>query len=326
MFLTAPIVGLAITFLSLGIFLRWPGLLPIRDVPNERSLHSKAVPRIGGIALTIGMALGGLFLPEKPSLLAILPVAILVAISLVDDIRGVAANWRLLTQLCATAIFVWSQLQLAAWVAVPIVIAIIWMTNLYNFMDGSDGLAGGMAVVGFSIYGVAALIGGNSNLAILSFSIVGSALAFLLYNFYPAKVFLGDVGSILLGFAAGSIGLLGWARGIWPSWFPFLVFSPFIVDATLTLLKRLFRRERVWEGHREHYYQRLVRMGWGHSKTALVEYGLMVCVGSSAFIALRWSPSMQVALLVGWAFVYLGIAFSLDRAWQRYQAIQTNAD
>jgi UDP-N-acetylmuramyl pentapeptide phosphotransferase/UDP-N-acetylglucosamine-1-phosphate transferase len=322
----APLVGLAATFLLLAVFLRWPALLSIRDVPNERSLHTKTTPRIGGIALTAGVVLSLMFLEHKVSLVVALPAAILVVISLIDDVRGLAAKWRLLCHLCAATIFVFSELQLSLLFAISFVLAIVWMINLYNFMDGVDGLAGGMAMIGFSVYGVGAFLAHFTDLAVVSFSIACSASAFLLYNFHPAKIFLGDVGSILLGFAAGSLGLLGWNRSIWPLWFPLLVFSPFIIDATLTLLKRFSRRERVWEGHREHYYQRLVRMGWGHSKTALVEYGLMACVGSSALIALRWSPSMQVVLLVGWAFVYLGIAFSIDRAWRRYQAIQTNAD
>jgi UDP-N-acetylmuramyl pentapeptide phosphotransferase/UDP-N-acetylglucosamine-1-phosphate transferase len=258
----------------------------------------------------------------------VVPVLLLTGISFADDVWDLPARWRFLAHFVAATIFVYWGLGLVSVdiVAILMVIAMVWMINLYNFMDGSDGLAGGMAMIGFCVYGVAAVLAQRSDLAVVSFSIAASAIAFLIYNFHPAKVFLGDVGSIPLGFAAGSLGLLGWHISIWPLWFPLLVFSPFIVDATLTLLTRLSRREKVWEGHREHYYQRMVRMGWGHSKTALVEYGLMACVGSSAVIALRWSPSLQVVLLVVWAFVYLGIAFSLDRAWRRYQATQTDAN
>jgi UDP-GlcNAc:undecaprenyl-phosphate/decaprenyl-phosphate GlcNAc-1-phosphate transferase len=246
MFVITPFVSFAVTFLLLGIFLRWPGLLPIQDIPNERSLHTQTIPRIGGIALMAGVVLACVSFSEKGISVIVLPIVILVAISLVDDIRGVAAKWRLLAQLCATAIFVLNQSELTLLFGIPFVIAIVWMTNLYNFMDGSDGLAGGMAVVGFSVYAIAALFARQSDLAVISFSIAGSAMAFLLYNFPPAKVFLGDVGSIPLGFAAGSIGLLGWNSGAWPLWFPLLVFSAFIVDATLTLTRRLSRREKVW--------------------------------------------------------------------------------
>ena len=324
----APAAAFTATLLLLVIFLRTGLFTGIQDIPNQRSLHFHPIPRVGGLALMIGAfgTYGILF--RQPLWCIEIPILLLIAVSFADDVWGLPAILRLLTHFAAATIFTYWGLGFAPvdMVAILIVIVVVWMINLYNFMDGSDGLAGGMAMIGFCVYGIAALLARRSDLAVVSFSIAASATAFLIYNFHPAKIFLGDVGSIPLGFAAGSLGLLGWNRSIWPLWFPLLVFSPFIVDATLTLLKRLSHRERVWEGHREHCYQRMVRMGWGHSRTALVEYGLMVCVGSSAVIALRWSPSMQVVLLVGWAFVYLGIAFSLDRAWRRYQAIQTNAD
>lgn len=319
MFVIAPLVGLAATFLLLGMLLRWPALLPIRDIPNDRSLHTKTIPRIGGIAVTAGVTAACVFLRQQPSLVDVLPVVIVVVISLVDDIRGVPAKWRLLAHLSAAAIFVLGHLQLTFLFAIPFVLAIVWMTNLYNFMDGSDGLAGGMALIGFSVYSVAAFLAHHGDLALVSASIACSAGAFLFFNFHPAKVFLGDVGSIPLGFAAGSLGLLGWNRNIWPLWFPFLVFSPFIVDATLTLVKRISRSEKVWEGHRDHYYQRLVRMGWGHRRTALAEYALMISVGSSALAALRWTQSMQFILLLIWALVYVGLVFLIERAWRQFQ-------
>jgi hypothetical protein len=96
---------------------------------------------------------------------------------------------------------------------------------------------------------------------------------FLLLNFSPARVFMGDAGSVPLGFLAGGIGIAGWRTVSWPAWFPLLVFSPFVVDASVTLARRMFmRRERFWHPHREHYYQRLVRMGWSHRRLALTEY------------------------------------------------------
>jgi UDP-N-acetylmuramyl pentapeptide phosphotransferase/UDP-N-acetylglucosamine-1-phosphate transferase len=298
----------------------------ILDHPNARSLHATPIPRTGGVAIMCTVLIAGvLAVPRETSLLAC--VAGFASISFFDDWRGIPIIWRFAAHAIIASIFASINFPDAPLAIVAlIVLGLVWMVNLYNFMDGSDGLAGGMALVGFSAYGIAALFAQRNDLSAFSFGIAASSAAFLLYNFHPAKIFLGDVGSIPLGFAAGSLGLLGWHRSVWPLWFPLLVFSPFIVDATLTLLKRLSCRERIWEGHREHYYQRMVRMGWGHSKTALVEYGLMVCVGSSAVIALRWSPSMQVVLLVGWAFVYVGIAFSLDRAWLRHQAFHTNAD
>ena len=94
---------------------------------------------------------------------------------------------------------------------------------------------------------------------------------------------MGDAGSVSLGLLAAILGAAGWLQGIWSVWLPLLVFSPFITDATLTLLRRMARGEKFWRAHREHYYQKLVRMGWGHRGTALAEYGLMVACGLLAW-------------------------------------------
>ncbi|HSD61413.1 MAG TPA: glycosyl transferase, partial [Burkholderiales bacterium] len=201
-----------------------------------------------------------------------------------------------------------------------VILATVWMTNLYNFMDGSDGLAGGMALIGFAAFGAGAWLAGDSGFAVLNFSVAASALAFLLFNFHPARIFMGDAGSIPLGFLAAVLGVQGWQRGLWPAWFPALVFSPFIVDASVTLLRRLARRERVWRAHREHYYQRLVQMGWGHRGTALAEYAVMLAAAAGALWGARQAPGWQAALTAVWIVAYLLIAAGIDRGWKRFAA------
>ena len=152
----------------------------------------------------------------------------------------------------------------------------------------------------------------------MSFAVAGAAAGFLVFNFPPAKVFMGDGGSIPLGFLAASLGLLGWRQALWPLWFPVLVFSPFLADASVTLLRRVLRRERFWQAHREHYYQRLVRMGWGHGRTALCEYALMAGVTASALMALGLSLAYQGLVLAGWAVVFAAVMIGIDRRWQGF--------
>jgi UDP-N-acetylmuramyl pentapeptide phosphotransferase/UDP-N-acetylglucosamine-1-phosphate transferase len=149
----------------------------------------------------------------------------------------------------------------------------------------------------------------------LAFALSGAALGFLLFNFDPARVFLGDAGSIPLGFLAGGLGLLGVVKGVWPWWFPLLAFSPFVVDATATLLRRMARREKFWTAHREHYYQRLVRMGWSHRRLALVEYTLMAACGASALALLHADFGLQMAGLSLWAAAYAGLMLFIDSRW-----------
>jgi UDP-N-acetylmuramyl pentapeptide phosphotransferase/UDP-N-acetylglucosamine-1-phosphate transferase len=197
-------------------------------------------------------------------------------------------------------------------------LAIVWVTNLYNFMDGMNGLAGGMAVFGFGTLALGADAAGASDIAVLAGCIAAGAGGFLLFNFHPARIFLGDVGSIPLGFLAAVLGMDGVRRDLWPLWFPLVAFSPFIVDASVTLLRRGLRGERVWQAHREHYYQRLVRMGWSHRHTALAEYGLMATMVTLALF-LRAAPTMQQAAGLAVAVaIYLVLAFAVDRRWRDF--------
>jgi len=177
-----------------------------------------------------------------------------------------------------------------------------------------------MAVIGFSIYGAAAWLAGSAEFALVNFSIAAAAAAFLLFNFHPARIFLGDAGAVPLGFLAAALGVIGWLQHDWTWWFPVLVFSPFIVDASVTLARRLVRREKVWRAHRDHYYQRLVRLGWGHGKTAIAEYALMLASGLLALAALALPAVLQAALLAVAAAAYVGIMVLIERAWHRSTA------
>jgi UDP-N-acetylmuramyl pentapeptide phosphotransferase/UDP-N-acetylglucosamine-1-phosphate transferase len=200
---------------------------------------------------------------------------------------------------------------------VLLVLAVAWITNLYNFMDGSDGLAAGMSVIGFGTYALAATLGGDVSLSVLSLALAAASAGFLVFNFHPAKIFLGDVGSIPLGFLAAALGIVGWRNDLWPLWFPVLAFGPFIGDATLTFVKRLVRGERVWHAHRDHYYQRMVRMGLGHRGTACVAYAAMLLCAAAALYGRDKAVPLQ-AMAFGAASVLLAAAAVwVDVRWRR---------
>ena len=289
--------------------------LPL-DHPNERSLHERPVPRLGGIGVVAGALLAFALVRAEPLLAGL--VAALAVISYLDDRSHLPIAVRFGAHAIAAIAFVLtaaSDLH-PLWQAV-LAVATMWMTNLYNFMDGSDGLAGGMALFGFGAYALAAWIAGDMVFAVVAASIGAAALAFLAFNFPPAKVFMGDAGSIPLGFLSAALGILGWRAGHWPLWFPLLVFSPFVIDASLTLARRVLRGERFWQAHRSHYYQRLVQLGWGHRNTALAEYALMAACGGLALWALGQTPAAQW-MAVGIAVVaYLVLATAVDLAWRR---------
>jgi UDP-N-acetylmuramyl pentapeptide phosphotransferase/UDP-N-acetylglucosamine-1-phosphate transferase len=173
-----------------------------------------------------------------------------------------------------------------------------------------------MAVAGFGACSVAALLAGDHALTLAGGAVVAAALGFLWFNFHPARVFMGDAGSIPLGFLAGAIGLLGWARGVWPLWFGPVVFGPFIADASVTLLRRALRGERFWQAHRTHYYQRVVQMGFGHRRTALAAYVLMALSAGVALAVMHADAATQGLAVAGLGVVYVALGVVVDLRWR----------
>jgi len=308
------------TLLLLVLLLKQAALLPL-DHPNERSLHTRPTPRIGGLALFPGAILGcvvaGAMDADARLMLGL--AGIVFVVSIADDLRGLPVVLRFGAHLLVAFALALVLLGPSP-MAVAAALAVAWMTNLYNFMDGTNGLAGGMAAIGFTSFGLASEAPG------LSFALAGAALGFLVFNFDPARVFLGDAGSIPLGFLAGGLGLLGVVRGEWPWWFPLLVFSAFLVDATATLLRRLIRGEKVWNAHRDHYYQRLVRMGCSHRRLAQMAYALMAACGASALAMSRAGVTLQVLGLMTWALIYVVLLWLTERRWTSYNEKLTFGD
>jgi UDP-N-acetylmuramyl pentapeptide phosphotransferase/UDP-N-acetylglucosamine-1-phosphate transferase len=295
--------------------------LPL-DHPNARSLHEQPVPRVGGVAILAALALVAAT-GFAPFGLALALAFALGAVSFADDLHRLPTAVRFAAHLAAAAALCWYILSPIHWLELAlIVLGVAWITNLYNFMDGSDGLAGGMTVLGFSAYAAGASLGGDAATALTAAAVGGAAASFLGVNFPPARVFLGDVGSIPLGFLAAALGVIGWRDDAWPLWFPLLVFAPFIGDATITLVKRLLRRERVWQAHREHYYQRLVRMGLGHRRTAFIGYALMAACAAAALFARAEVPGVQAAVFGGAIVLLAAVAVLIDLRWARFRAAE----
>jgi UDP-N-acetylmuramyl pentapeptide phosphotransferase/UDP-N-acetylglucosamine-1-phosphate transferase len=291
----------------------WSGRVGPVDLPNDRSLHSIAMPRSGGLGILAGVAVG--WIAFMPPALWLAALCILATVSLIDDYRPLPVIVRLAIHLLAAIAVVVGITPPATGIVVTVVVVLcfVWMINIFNFMDGANGLAGGMALFGFGAYAYAAILAGHSDLAIWAACVVGASAGFLVFNFDPARIFMGDVGSVPLGFLAATFGLEGIGRGTWPLWFPILVFSPFIVDASVTLIKRAWRGEKVWQAHREHYYQRLVRSGWSHRELALWAYGLMFVVSASACVLTTLSLRLQWGLVATWGLFLTGILWAIDR-------------
>ncbi|MFC5430197.1 glycosyltransferase family 4 protein [Paraburkholderia denitrificans] len=292
------------------------------DIPNDRSLHVRPTPRVGGWGI-VPVCLVAIVL-AVPSLWLVAACAFfLAAVSQLDDRRGLPARVRFAAHFVAVVVLIVAYPATAPWwVLACIAFLMLWLVNLYNFMDGSDGLAGGMALFGFGGYALASLMSVHPapELALACAAVVGAAAGFLYFNFHPARIFLGDAGSIPLGFLAGAFGYWGWRSGTWPDWFPAMAFAPFIGDASVTLARRLARGEKVWQAHREHYYQRMVRSGMGHARTALCWYAVMFTGVILALSALGRTAAIQWSFIAVWVVVLVLIGAAIDSRWRRFQA------
>jgi FlaA1/EpsC-like NDP-sugar epimerase/UDP-N-acetylmuramyl pentapeptide phosphotransferase/UDP-N-acetylglucosamine-1-phosphate transferase len=312
------LLAFSVAALAVGWLARGRAARIALDEPNARSLHAVPVPRTGGIGLLFGVAAGWTLVGTVLPWTLWVATAVVITISLLDDIYGLPAAVRLVAHLFAATLTAISLLGgESLLLVIAAVFAISWMCNLYNFMDGADGLAGGMALFGFFAYAVAAWFSGSTQFALLNLAIAAAAAGFLVHNFHPARIFLGDSGSVALGFLAATFGIIGWLQHDWTWWFPLLVFSPFIVDASVTLAKRLLAGTRVWEAHRDHYYQRLVQLGWGHRNTACAEYALMVVCVSAGLWAMTLNNNIQHLLLTTVGIVYLVAIIAIEIAWRK---------
>src|SRR5437773_2506 len=314
----AACVSFALTRLLLSP--RWR--LAVIDHPTERSLRVRPTPRTGGLGIMGGIAAGVLVLALSGGLppwawWTLGCAAAIAVVSFCDDRAGLSPFLRLPLHLAAAAALVIGgglligRIDVPALGAIPLgasaaavtIVLLMWMANLYNFMDGMDGLAGGMAVVGFGFLAAIGLLQRDGPVVALSLTVMASAAGFLVFNVPPARIFMGDVGSVPLGLLAGALAVRATQAGA-SVWVPLLVFSPFVVDATIVFLRRLIRGEKVWQAHREHDYQRLVLAGWGRRRTLIAEYGVMIGSGLTAVLYLQSTPPVRLTLLVLWTIVY----------------------
>ena len=262
-------------------------------------------------------------LPGHPAIW-LLAFGLVAVVSLVDDFRGVHPAWRLASHLgaaVAVAIALYGgggvlPIAVTCLAAAAAAAVMVWAANLYNFMDGSDGLAACMGACGFAAYGYAAALAGAPAAAYCA--LAAAALPFLALNLPPARMFMGDVGAVPLGFLAAAFVLGGWRAGTWPAWFPVLVFLPFIADATVTLGRRVWRRERLWEAHKMHYYQRLHQLGAGHRGTLLVFGVLIAGTVASAVATLAIDPESGWIVVAAWSSAFAILFCGIEYRWQHH--------
>jgi UDP-GlcNAc:undecaprenyl-phosphate/decaprenyl-phosphate GlcNAc-1-phosphate transferase len=281
--------------------------LGVVDVPGGRRVNQLPVPRLGGLALFLGLLVPALaFLHvghETRGLL--LGAAVAVTVGIIDDFRGLPWYGKLGGQAAAAGVLtgfgVWIDRftfpfvgihTLPSGVGIPLTIAwIVAIMNMVNFLDGLDGLAAGVAAIAGLTFSVIALSLGKVDAAILSAIVFGACIGFLRHNFYPARIFMGDSGALLLGFVLAAVsvqGLLKTAATV-ALFFPLLVLAVPIVDTTFVVVRRLKHGERVFEADQAHLHHRFLRRGFSQRRAAVTIWGWCISLAAAAF-ATRFVP------------------------------------
>jgi Fuc2NAc and GlcNAc transferase len=279
----------------LGYPAKWLGWrLNILDLPGHRSSHHNPTPRTGGLSILFGLvaAVAMLPLPPWPTLPLGGLVLALAALGFLDDIFSLPVSVRFVVQFAVGAAAAWlfcGRLFGGADPSQPLYWAsfcfstlfIVTFINFFNFMDGINGLACSQGIIGgVAIAAMILLSGGSACLAGIAAALAGACLGFLPHNFPRAGIFMGDAGSMVLGFLLAVLGLMS-AGDSFNAWIALVLpLGVFIYDPVFTVVKRLLRRKNVAQAHREHHYQLLIQCGWSHARVTFLQCGLMIlCVG-----------------------------------------------
>ncbi|MFQ5787022.1 MAG: glycosyltransferase family 4 protein [Thermodesulfobacteriota bacterium] len=305
------------------------------DIPGSRSSHNFPTPRGGGLAISVCCLVATLFfgiggILESRLFWAFLGGGSAIAIiGWLDDRKSITPMVRFLVQLAAAT---WAVLLIGGFPSMNLgvgiislgwfgsilaILGIVWLTNLYNFMDGIDGIAGTEAVTVGGIGGALLVMSNTWGLALVSWAIAASSLGFLVWNWPPAKIFMGDVGSGFLGFFFAVLLLASERSGAIPLLAWLLLLGVFIGDATFTLFRRLLKREKVWEAHRNHFHQRAVQIGYSHRTVTLVVASLNAVLGFLAILAYLNPRLLSSFIMLGIAMLIL-LGFWVTRLEHKY--------
>ncbi len=323
------------TCVGVELFYRWSLQRNLLDIPNERSSHITPTVRGGGLIIVsvslVAYTLYTSFITDNFQWSYLVGAFLIALISWLDDLHTVSFAWRFLVHAFSALIIIISlghfqaiyvpflgKINFGATGAVLTFFWIVWMTNAYNFMDGIDGIAGMQAVTaGIGWLAIGSLLGVSST-SFYGGVIAFSSLGFLIHNWQPAKIFMGDVGSAFLGYSFAVLPFLSvreWSENTVNQMFlPFitvLLVWLFVFDTVFTFIRRILNGEKVWEAHRGHIYQKLVIDGFPH-RTVTIIYGLCsALIASTAGLCLINKDVWEIVLIFLISFQILAVLFYL---------------
>ncbi len=288
------------------------------DAPSARKIHSEPTPRLGGIAIYFGVIIPSLlFLSPEGTMRGILVGASLITlVGVLDDVRGMKPFLKLALQFVVAGILVLYGVRLETitlpgvgilvlgWVAVPF--SLIWVVaimNIVNFIDGMDGLAAGVCAISSVTFAVIAISLGRIDIGVLAAITAGATTGFLWHNFHPASIFMGDSGSLLLGFLLAAITLQGFLKGVAAVALviPLLVLGIPIIDTGFAILRRIKNRQPIYVADRGHLHHRFANLGYSQRQTVMILYswsGLMSVVALCMRFAPVWVTAVAAAVAV----------------------------
>ncbi|MDP4163388.1 MAG: MraY family glycosyltransferase [Bacillota bacterium] len=312
-FFAALITVLILTPLVIK-FAVWFGAI---DKPNERKVHQKIMPRLGGLAIFIGVIagylVGGLY-DQKVNTISIGAILIIL-IGIFDDKYELSAKTKFAGQLIVASLILASGLKIDL-VRIPYVgafylgiwsypITIFWIvaiTNAINLIDGLDGLSSGVSAIGIATIGIMALLAGKMLIFTLSLILLGSILGFLFYNFHPAKIFMGDTGALFLGYSISILSLLGLYKSVTLFSFlvPVIILGVPVFDTTFAIIRRIANKKPISAPDKSHLHHRLLALGLSHRKTVLAIYAFGILFSASAVL-------LSKSTLWGSIFIIFGL-------------------
>lgn len=288
------------------------------DQPDHRKVHKAVMPRLGGAAIVIGSSVGFLYLSPYSSYMShiLVGAAIILVIGFLDDKYTLSAGIKMVAQLAAAVIVVQSGLKID-FIALPFegildlgpfgyVVTVLWIvgiTNAINLIDGLDGLAGGISTIAFSSMLIMAIFNGNLLVISLTLVLIGSTLGFLVFNFHPAKIFMGDTGALFLGYAISIVSLMGFFKSVTLFSFiiPVIILAVPIFDTFFAILRRIITKKKISDPDKSHLHHCLLSMGYSHRSTVLIIYGLGGFFGISAVLfsnATLWGSFIILGLIL----------------------------
>ena len=325
--LSLMFAGLAflVTLAATPLVIRLAIALGVVDQPDPRKVHTRLMPRLGGLAIFAGYVAATVWMMAtfREIKVIMLGALVIVATGLLDDRFGLRPWVKLVGQILAASVVVALGIQAQfiyfpfnsagsiiefGWLSIPL--SIFWLVgvmNAVNLIDGLDGLAAGVTAIAATTMLILALGMGNLPVVFMAAALIGSLIAFLFFNFHPAQIFMGDTGSLFLGYMMGVLSLLGFKQVAFTSFVvPLLVLAVPLSDTTFAILRRLLSGRSIAQPDKRHLHHALLALGLSHRQAVLAIYGLSLFFGLSAILFSRTTLWWEVAILIVAAVILLG--------------------